>query len=136
MSQAHVSIEGIQEAQAANLRAIAMMEPEGLGRVVQMVLPELHRYAVSITHVWKHWGGALRASHRMKIDEKGANSARGEIFIDPSAVNPRGQSPAKYGVFEHARGGPHAFYQRTMTEQAPASAGRALRFMQERLDGH
>jgi hypothetical protein len=132
----HVTIQGIQEAQKANLRAIAVMEPRGkLGRVLQLILPELHRYAVSITHVWIHLGGALRAAHRMKLLESSdATSARGSIFIDPSAVNPRGQRPEAYGMKEHARGGSHAFYGRTMEEQAPQSASRALRFLQQELD--
>jgi len=130
-----VTIEGIQEAQRANLRAIAVMEPKGkLGRALQLILPELHRYAVSITHVWVHWGGALRAAHRMQLLESSEETARGYIFIDPSAVNPRGQKPIDYGIYEHARGGEHAFYQRTMTEIGPTAAGRAMRFLQGELD--
>ena len=134
----HVSIEGIQEAQQANLRAIAVMEPEsGLGRTVQFILPDLHRYAVSITHVWKLWGGALRAAHRMSLVEHvDKQTARGSIFIDPNAINPRGQRPAEYGVYEHARGGEHAFYLRTLLEHGPAVMGRAMKFIEGELDGN
>ena len=132
-----VNIEGIQQAQQANLRALAVMQPEGkLGQAIQLILPELHRFAVSITHVWKVRGGALRASHRMSLVEKNADTVRGSIFIDPSAVNPRGQRPAEYGVYENARGGEHAFYARTALEAGPRAQGRAAQFLTGELDGH
>lgn len=133
-----VTIEGIQEAQAANLRALAAMAPEsGLGRAVQFALADLHRYAVSITHVWIYKGGALRASHRVGLVENvDAGTARGSIFIDPNAVNPRGQRPEEYGVYEHARGGDHAFYERTRIEHGPAAMGRAMQFLEGLMDGN
>lgn len=130
-----VSIEGIQEAQRANLRAIATMKLQGrLGRALQMAMAELHRYAVSITHVWIVWGGALRASHRVGLPTLTENYGRGEIFIDPAAMNPRGQRPSIYGVYEHARGGEHAFYDRTVKEAGPNAAGRAIRYLLEGLE--
>jgi hypothetical protein len=129
-----VTIKGIQEAQRANLRAIATLQPQGrLGRALQMVMAELHRYAVSITHVWIVWGGALRASHRIGVLTLTENNGRGEIFIDPSAMNPRGQRPSVYGIYEHARGGEHAFYERTVNQAGPGAVGRAMRFLQEGL---
>jgi hypothetical protein len=115
------SIQGLQEAQRANARHIAAMKPSGaFGRVVQYATVSAHRYAVSITHVWRYKGGGLRASHRMRV-----YGLRGEISIDPSAVNPRGQRPSIYGPAEHARGGTHAFYARTEREygQQAARAG-------------
>lgn len=132
-----VSIQGIQEAQRANLRAIAVMQPKGrLGRALQITLADLHRYAVSITHVWIYYGGALRASHRIADLVISDNQARGEIFLDPTAVNPRGQRPAEYGVYEHARGGEHAFYELTIENAGPRAAGRAMQFLMEGLDGN
>lgn len=117
-----VTIRGIQEAQAANNRAIAALRPSGaLGRAVRDATAMAHRHAVSVTHVWKEKGGALRASHRMKV-----NDTRGQIFIDPSTVNPRGQKPSAYGPREHARGGEHAFYERTEREAGPRIAAHAL----------
>jgi hypothetical protein len=136
MIEVKLNIEDIQKAQAANLRAIALLEPEStMGRMVQELLPDLHRYVVTITHVWIYRGGALRAAHRMSIVEKGAGTARGSIFIDPTAVNPRGQRSSEYGVYEHARGGSHAFYERTMNERGPAVQGRAMQFIQKEIGG-
>lgn len=104
------AIRGIQEAQRDNARMIAALRPDGgLGRAVQYGVIEAHRYTVTITHVDT---GALRASHRMEV-----TGARGRIYIDPASVNPKtGQRPSRYGVYEHARGGVHAFYQRTQDE--------------------
>lgn len=103
-------IRGIQEAQRDNAKMVAAMQPNGgLGRAVQYGTIEGHRYAVAITHVDT---GALRGSHRMDV-----SGAHGRIYIDPASVNPRsGQRPSVYGPYEHARGGPHAFYQRTQDE--------------------
>lgn len=108
-----LSITGIQEAQAANNRAIAAVRPEGgLGRAVQYGTTAAHRYALAATHVDT---GALKSSHRMEL-----SGAHGRVFIDPSAMNPRsGQRTAVYGPFEHARGGEHAFYQRVIDEYGP-----------------
>ncbi len=119
-----ISIVGLQEAQQRNLnRSAAMYKPDGVvQRELQSVTIAAHRYAVSITHVGRYrsngkWagGGTLRASHRIKMDRM-----RGIIFIDPSARNPRSKTPpVEYGVYENARGGTHAFYDRTMTEAVP-----------------
>lgn len=105
-----LTITGIQELQAWNIRAIAAMKPKGaFGQAIIWGTTEAHRYAVSITHVDT---GALRASHRMAIE-----GLQGRIYIDPNTRNPRtGESPAEYGMEEHARGGSHAFYGRTIEE--------------------
>jgi len=109
-----MTIKGIQDAQRANVRMIAAVQPTGaLGRAVRHGLARAHRYAVTITHVDT---GALRASHRMAFAER-RHSALGRMFIAPSAVNPHGEKPVEYGPEEHARGGGHAFYQRTLDEQ-------------------
>lgn len=105
-----VTIQGIQEAQRANEYNIAQLKPGGaLGRAVQYGTILAHRYAVTITHVDT---GALRAAHRMSV-----SGSRGEIYIDPTATNPRtGERTAIYGPDEHARGGAHSFYERTERE--------------------
>ena len=115
-----VAIEGIQEVQDANLQRIAALKPTGAaGKAIKYGTIRLHRYAVAITHVWKYLGGGLRASHRMAVE-----GMSGKITIDPSAVNPRGQKPSIYGPYEHARGGTHAFYKRTVAEEGPETAKR------------
>lgn len=107
-----ITIRGLQKAQAMNARAIAAVSPEGaMGEALQIGTAALHRYAVSITHVDT---GSLRASHRMMIDW---SQTRGRVYISPSARNPRSfQKPSVYGVYEHDRGGSHAFYERTANE--------------------
>jgi hypothetical protein len=80
---------------------------------------------VSITHVWIVLGGGLRAAHRMQRE----GLALWRIYLDPLAVNPRGQRPAVYGPVEHARGGEHAFYERVELERGQdigESMGRQL----------
>lgn len=109
MSETGLSITGLQEAQAANEKRIAVLKPSGeLGQAIKDLTITGHRYAVQITHVWIYLGGGLRAAHRMEI-----KGLRGRIYIDPRAVNPRGQKPSVYGPYENARGGDHAFYDRT-----------------------
>lgn len=121
-----VTIRGIQEAQRANERVIANLKPAGaFGRAIQYATIQAHRHTTTITHVDT---GALRASHRMRID-----GLRGQIFIDPASpgiTRRRGRRvsgrvrPSVYGVYEHNRGGKHAFYKRT-TEEAGGSIARA-----------
>lgn len=110
-----LTIKGLQEAQQANQRRLAELKPSGaLGRAVQYATATLQRHAIGITHVDT---GSLRASHRMRLE---AGGLRGVIYIDPSAVNPRsGQKTSIYGPVEHARGGSHAFYARTVAEAGP-----------------
>lgn len=103
-----LSITGLQEAQQRNLRQIAALQPRGaLGEAVQWATTEAHRRAVAYTHVDT---GSLRASHRIEL-----SGVRGRVYIDPSATNPRsGTPPAEYGVYEHRRGGGHAFYDQVL----------------------
>lgn len=126
------TIAGIQAAQAANLKIIAaLQEREGtaLGRTVLYAAADLHRYAVAVTHVDT---GALRASQRIRAGP----GARAEIYIDPSSRNPRtGVPPARYGPVEHARGGSHAFYERTFYERIPDLAPRAAAYFFRQLPG-
>lgn len=104
------TIQGLQDAQNWNLRALAAMKPDGaLGQAVKTALAEAQRYAVAITHVDT---GALRASHRVELI-----GLRGTVYIDPNARNPvSGARTAIYGQAEHARGGSHAFYARVQSE--------------------
>lgn len=118
------SIEGLQRTQAAVLKAANAAKPRGaLGTAVQQATTSLHRYAVGVTHVDT---GSLRASHHVRVAR-----TRGEVYINPSAVNPRsGNRPAEYGYYEHRRGGSHSFYERTVREHGQAAlnaAGQAVR---------
>jgi len=115
------TIEGIEKHQKRNEARIKALKPEGeAGEAVKDAVQQLHKYAVSITHVGKYeGGGALKASHRMEVD-----GLEGMVFIDPKAVSPRGRPkrknrPVVYGVYENARMGDHGFYDRTVDEIGP-----------------
>jgi len=112
MPETGLSMTGLQEAQADNLKRLAALKPSGeLGEGIKEATLAAHRYAVQITHVWPILGGGLRASHRVEM-----KGLIGRVYIDPSAVNPRGQMPSVYGFYENRRGGSHAFYDRTVDE--------------------
>jgi len=116
----YVKIYGIQRAQAAMEKTIAAVKPRnGLGAAVKGATIAGHRYAVGVTHVDT---GALRASHTMQI-----RGAHGQIYISPSARRSDGGRPAQYGPVEHARGGAHAFYARTVSEGGGAIGQAAMR---------
>lgn len=117
------SIEGIQEAQKRNLMRIAALQPSGkAGEAVRDALIALHRYSVSITHVGKYQrngntvgGGSLRAAQRIEVE-----GLAGQVYIDHAAKNPLSKTkPVEYGVYENARGGEHAFFDRTVNEEGP-----------------
>lgn len=115
-----VRIEGIREAQQAVLRAAEAGKPSGaMGAAIKDVTLAAQRYAVAKTHVDT---GALRASHVVKV----ANN-RGEVFLNPSARRSDGRRPAEYGVYEHQRGGSHAFYERVIREDGNSLAKTADR---------
>lgn len=121
-----MDIQGIQEAQRQNAEWMAALRPSGgFGEAIRYGTTAAHRYAVSVTHVDT---GALRASHRMGIYEGGRE---GRVDIDGGAANPRGQRPARYGVYEHNRGGEHAFYGRTVKEAGPNIVDEMVRIVKE-----
>jgi hypothetical protein len=135
--QPQLSIEGVQEVQKRNLRRIAAMKPNGAAEeAVRDMAVALHRYAVQITHVGRYkvngsyvGGGTLRASHRMDVE-----GLKGSIYIDPNARNPRSKvKPREYGIYENARGGEHAFYDRTVDEIGGAVSDRASRKIREAI---
>lgn len=127
-----LSLEGIQEVQRRNLRRIANLQPEGAaGEAVRDAAIALHRHAVSITHVGQYTGGgALKNSHRMKVE-----GLEAVIYIDPHSVSPRRTKrknrPVIYGVYENARGGEHAFYDRTVDDIGTQVSERAARHITE-----
>lgn len=138
-----VTIENIQELQARNQERYAALTPSGaLGEAVKVTAAELQRYAIAVTHVGRYiqsksgrWryarahepgrgGGALRASHRIDYSETGG-TATATINLDAGTVNPlTGNKPSVYGVYEHRRGGEHAFYARAVRERGTEALAR------------
>lgn len=120
MSAVGVSIRGIPEAQEAMVKAArAVSAKGGLQKAVKAATLHLQQYAVSITHVDT---GALRASHVPEV-----RGTRGLIYPNPTAVRSDGKKPADYGIYEHRRGGAHAFYARTIAESGKAARDAGLK---------
>jgi len=110
-----LSITGLEEAQRANEQDIRAVQPRGtLGEAVRAGTIEAHKYAMYVTMVDT---GAWKASHRMEFREVG-ESARGEVYVDPSATNPRSSTPpVVYATIWENRAGRYAAYLRTVQER-------------------
>lgn len=95
-----VNIKGLQRLQDANLRAINALKPKhALGKALKEGTAQIHRLSVAHT---PHDTGALRASHRIKIDSR---QVMGRVSLDRTAKNPRtGQRTAEYGYYLHQHG--------------------------------
>lgn len=109
-----VNIKGLQRLQDANIRAINALKPRGaLGKGIREGTAQIHRLSVVYT---PHDTGALRASHRIKIDSR---QTMGRVSIDRTARNPKtGQLTHEYGYHLHQQGqipglrsGIRAFYE-------------------------
>ena len=126
-----IQIQGIQELQKDNQLLIAAIRPtSGLGDAVKVSGQELARYMVSITHVDT---SALRSSEIMDFSGTG-DEAQAVVHIADGTLNPRtGQSPANYGPYENARGGSHAFMERTVTERGDSAIELGLSAMMRRM---
>ena len=111
-----MSIRGIQRAQERNLHLMAALRARTIQEAVARdVAITAHREAVVRTHVDT---GALRAAHRIirVRPRRGRHSVTFVITPDPRAVRPDHARPAVYGLYEHRRGGKHAFYRRAVQE--------------------
>ena len=95
-----VKITGLQKLQRANLEAIRALKPRhALGLALKRGVAMIHRLSVMYT---PHDTGALRASHRMKIDNR---QVIGRVSLDRTAKNPRtGMRTAEYGYYLHQQG--------------------------------
>lgn len=108
------TIQGMEDAQRIMLRAVQAVDPKGgAGRAVKKALFIAQAYAASITH---QDTSTLSRSHIIQYD----GGAVGYVQPSPYNINPRSHKPASYyAIYEEARGGAHAFYQRTITEIGP-----------------
>ena len=117
-----VDITGIEDARRAMEQAVRAMRPnDAFGKALKATTEHAYLYARQITHIDT---GALRASHRMQFFGKYA-----EIYPDPAAVRSDNKRPAEYAIYEHNRGGAHAFYARTVLEDGKQAAQSGLRLL-------
>ena len=104
----------IQEAREAQKHALRILRENRKGGwldgAIRRALFSAHYYAQIITHFDTT---ALRRSHIPEMNYQ-RDHIQGRLFINRSTRNPKhGESPYKYGIVEHDRGGSHAFYERT-----------------------
>ncbi len=110
---AKITIEELQQAQAAMLKIIAALQPRGaVGKATQEMTIRAFRWVVTQTHIKT---GTLKASRRMEVHElKG-------IIYTVVGINPKtGKSARAYDVPEQARGGSHQTYVNFIATQALA----------------
>lgn len=104
-----VELDGLQETQQ-NL--VVLLEEVGAGGGLQAIIARAtlraHRYASTIVHVLT---GRLKNSLFPRVFSKG-NQAYGVIGTN-----------VVYAPVEHARGGSHAFFQRTVDEDGQGIVG-------------
>lgn len=114
-----VTLKSTVLGQAEALAAVSQVEREirsarsAFRRAVGRAAEHSQRYARQVTHTDT---GELQAAHRSRY----TGPLRAEVYIDQGRRNIRGGRPHIYGVYEHARGGGHAFYARTVNEEGGA----------------
>lgn len=118
-----VTLKTTVQGQAEALAAVQRLEREiaagrGLRRAVGLAAERLQRYARTVTHVDT---GELQASHRSLY----TGPLTAEVSLDRAARNLHDGRPYVYGVYEHARGGGHAFYARTVAEAGDSALAAA-----------
>lgn len=103
----------------ATLTTLTRIRNELPPRLVEMFADTTAEAARPITHVIT---GALRGSHTAFR----LGNLEWMVAPNPGTINPFGFRPKDYGPIEHARGGSHAFYQRTLDERLPEIARDAV----------
>lgn len=122
----NIRLQDAQRTQDAMTQAVEALRPRGkMAEGVKAMTLYLHRRAVQNTHVDT---SALRRSIVPRV-----RGLYGEIYINPVATNPRGQRPAVYGIYEHRRGGSHAFFGNTVAQDGEKAAQAGIRVVVEGL---
>lgn len=93
-------------------------------------------YASDVSH---YYTGQLKDSHRYRYD---SHTMRGQLYVDPTMVGvdfkgrvrAHGPMVAEYAVYEHSRGGTHAFYERTMKQLEGPLMMRGVKMMTTQID--
>lgn len=117
-------LQGQPELRQFIRRLIAAMRPGGsMTRIITYATDWGRQLAGEYSH---QDTTELSKSHLSEVTEGGS---QGRVYINPSAVNPRGQRPAIYGPFEHGHGTSHAFYTLTsedLNESLPGIMARVV----------
>lgn len=101
-----------------------------IDRRLKPVGEEMIDYLSQITH---RITGTLASSFRLRYAITG-EAAWGTIEIADDVVNPvSGGRPVEYGVYEHARGGTHAFFERTFKKYESRAASRYMNYVLQDL---
>lgn len=101
-----VEIRGLEEAQRTLNAQLQRVDPRGgLRDTMTLATGMLHRYATGIVHVRT---GRLKNSIFWQVESAG-NSIIGRVGTNVA-----------YAQAEHARGGAHAFFARTVAEEGPS----------------
>jgi len=100
-----LEIKGLKETQDRLVQLLAQVTGHGWEAIVSKATLRAHRYATMITHVDT---GRLKNSLFPRVHSRG-NTAYGVIGTN-----------VVYAPYEHARGGSHAFFARTVDEEGPA----------------
>ncbi|MBA2702695.1 MAG: hypothetical protein H0U60_02470 [Blastocatellia bacterium] len=126
MLKLSVKLKNLDKAQRKNLKVIAALRPEGaLGKMAQYGAVQAYNYMHGIVHVDT---GLLKMS--LFIDRKNASTYAVRVRENVSYKKKR---PAVYGAYENARGGAHAFVNRTM-QQAPRIGQEAALFFTQEIE--
>ncbi len=122
--------ERTMRALAKGEEATAVTWQRTIDRRIKPVGLEMLEYASKITH---RITGTLASAYRLTYAITG-EAAFGTLSIAEDVVNPvSGQRPVEYGVYEHARGGDHAFFERTFKKFERRAATRYMNFVLQDL---
>ncbi len=113
MAELSIEIKGMKE-KLRQFQALIgdLAASGGLQGIVAKATLRALRYATRVTHVVT---GRLKNSHYPRVTSS-TNVVYGSVSTNVA-----------YAVYEHDRGGSHAFYQRTADEEGPAIAAAAAR---------
>lgn len=114
-----IVVQGYQELQAANRKLIAAVTPSGaLGKAVIDATTILREGTAARAHKVT---GTYSASQMVKVD-----GLLGMVYTASNRNPVSGTAASTYGPFEEARGGSHAAYQQTVTQDGPRALGAAV----------
>lgn len=106
-SVGHVNARSVRELEAAQAEMARLqheLSQDGMAATLTLAIGQLHRYGTGVVHVDT---GRLKNS----------------LFWDVRANQQRGSAiwgtNVEYGIYENARGGNHAFVDRTAREEGP-----------------